>query len=471
MENKILNMQKNKWKNAKDIEEEISYGFDISYIKTTREPETKKQIKTTEIVNKTVKKLVVHIRIISKTQYHLIEAKAMKCIHINIGNDPKILCLVNEKTGDTYSQFGDMKIEEYSNEQSEKLWKVYLTTGQIGEKTMKEMYDRKVIEATELCSNFNIDATKCCYDERIICREIAYPHFKYIDGAQHISLNEMTFLDGSMLGAIMTAEKTTLHNAYKYDINSMYGYLMSHDLFEFPLRRGKVSTVSKIFKYRTAIYKLNIKGTHRFWKNTPNNFYTNYHIKLLNLLKIDYELVNEENNALIYEKGSTVDGCDVFEYMNELYELKEKGNKFAKLVMSCTWGEFSRKKVFEVNADTFSEDTPKNRALAERIVKYNPHRNVYILSADEKPFKYPVGRIKTFLLSFVRYFFVSRILMEIENAGYKISMINTDGFIANIPEKEMNEIYPISKKMGDLKMEVENVSYYIRNVKDTQIIF
>jgi hypothetical protein len=319
---------------------------------------------------------------------------------------------------------------------------------------IEEEFKRRIKGMTEICEKFGINAEKCCYAPTIVCRNIAFNNLKYLLGAQHVSQTEAKWVDGACRGALQFADKgRVIEGCYDYDINSMYPYLMSSETFEFPIKQGIEVPINEKHKGVLEIMKLNIKGKHKYWVNTYDNYYTTYHIRLLKYLKIPYETVGE--TKLVYKDN--VRGDDIFGYMSDIFDLKAKGNKYAKDVMNCTWGSLSKKKDFTISLDKIRDDQWDK-------VKQIVVEKGYAIIEDERPYKHATGRMKIFLLSYARYYFVRSILTPLEETGRKVYQVNTDGFITDATEEEVEKIYPIGKAMGELKVKVLKGKYKVHHV-------
>jgi hypothetical protein len=154
-----------------------------------------------------------------------------------------------------------------------------------------------------------------------------------------------------------------------------------------------------------------------------------------------------------------VDSKDIFNYMIPMYQLKAKGNKYAKLVLITTWGSLGKKNEFTVPLELLLDDAIKN------VTYIDPVKNIATVENKESPYRHASGRIKSFLMAYARLMLVETML-KVENAGYEIYQANTDGFISNIPPEQMTEIKTISSLMGDIKIEkVYKGTYDVKHVR------
>lgn len=321
--------------------------------------------------------------------------------------------------------------------------------------SLEEEFYGRIKDLTEACAFFGVDASKYNYNERTLTRVICYSNVKYLQGCQHVTLQESEILDGAMVGALNYADcNRSFANGYGYDVNSFYPFVMSHTDFRFPVTEGKWTSKpsSRLFdEAPLEVRKLEILGTHKYWRNSPDNYYDTYQMQLLDLLGIPYKAVDDR--CLRYSEP--VKSSTLFSYFDDLYEMKKNGNKHAKLLLNSCHGQLSRKKDFEVDADTIRDE------LLEKVVGYVESRNTFVIR-DERPFKFVFGRIKNFLYSYVRLSLVRDYILPIEEKGFEIYQIKTDGFTTNAPPS----VVTLGKNMGDLKLEKEfEGNWRVKNTK------
>jgi hypothetical protein len=245
---------------------------------------------------------------------------------------------------------------------------------------LEDEFKRRKEGMTEICNLFGLDAKLSCYAPTIACRNIAFDNLRYLRYCQHISEEEAKYIDGSCRGALQYAMKGKIVvDSYDYDINSMYPYLMSLETFRFPMNVGKEVPINEKRKGSLEIKQLKIQGTHKYWVNTPDNYYNTYQISLLDYLKIPYEVVGE--TKLIYE--NCFRGVDVFDYLNDIFALKAKGNKYAKDVLNCTWGNLSKKKEHTVAIENINEEN------FDKIKQIDVIKG-YAILVEDRPYKHVI---------------------------------------------------------------------------------
>jgi hypothetical protein len=419
-------------KNVEELENVLSVGLDAS----TSDSKNKK------IINDTKKDIYLDVRIKNKESFEL------KCQETNNSIRNLIArCWTKNKTA-----LYDGKIYYTENGYEESVDDSYYAVKVEGCEDMEAEMKLRKKNLNEVCKKYNIDASKYYYSEVQISRAIFYQNVKYLHGCEHVTPKEALFLDGSFLGALNYANKNkAFTDGYTYDINSFYPHVLCKTDFSFPLDTGFYRKNNK--KYPLEIKRLTINGTHKYWKDTPNDYYDTYQIELLDLLKIPYTVEDEEK--LCYRQP--VKSEFLFSYFEELFEMKLKGNTHAKLILNTTHGQLSKKKKFEIDANDL-KDCDKHK-----VVEYIEHRNVFVLQESE-PYKFAFGRIKSFLHSYVRLCLIRDYVLPLETRGAKIYKINTDSILTNIKPSEM----VLSKDLGGLKLEKTYKGNW--RVKDTKTV-
>jgi hypothetical protein len=396
--------------------------------------------KTSKItMHETNKKIFVDLRFKSKTQFELkcdMEHRALA----NLICKPKL----RTRTAIHYVDTDEYYCDEYGYCELEQLSKIeyYIISIQNSKKMkpIKDEFKLRKENLTNLCDHFGIDAKQYFYDEVQICRALVYHNNKFLHGCEAVTHDEAEFLDKSFVGALNYADvDKEFENGFGYDINSFFPYAMSKTDFMFPMSQGKIKKTKKI--YEMEIRKLEIKGTHKYWRNSPENYYDSYQIELLKLLKIPYEECPDEEK-IIYKH--CVKSKAMFSYFDEMFEMKKNGNSHAKLVLNCTHGILSRKKLHEIDANDLKDEE------IDKVVDYIESRNVFILKED-KPYKFAFGRIKSFLASYVRLSLIRDSVLPVEEKGFEIFQIKTDSFVTNAKPEDMI----LTNDIGGLKLEKE----------------
>jgi hypothetical protein len=342
---------------------------------------------------------------------------------------------------------GSFKLEDIDNKFDYKIYEY-----KDDERPAKEIFDERVKAFEEIGNMMNVDVKKLLYCDILVSRQIAYDHLKYLHGCEFIDAEEGVILDASTRGPLNYAMKGLITNVWDYDFNSMYIHIMSQSDFRFPMTKPK--KVNKIKSGYLHICKCEVKGLHKWFVRTPDDYYNTYQLDLMDLLKIPY--VVNRNEIYCYDY---VESKDIFDYMVPMYQLKAKGNKYTKQVLNDTWGSLGKKGQFTVPFDQLLDEAIKN------VVHIDPVKNIVTIEDKERPYRHASGRIKSFLMAYARLMLVETML-KVENAGYEIYQANTDGFISNIPPEQMTEIKTISSLMGDIKIEkVYKGTYDVKHVR------
>lgn len=422
------------------LEENNSIGFEV------------KTDKSQKIVHDTEKLLHLKIRIINKTTIKILQAKNMECMNIvgKIAEDKKTQLCFHGTLGGYYVP----KTNTYYEEKPDGDYKIIQTDVQGYEEELREYYERCKKDFEELEDVTKIKGKEILYSPINMARQLAYERFKYLHGSERLNDEEWEILEGSMQGGHMWYNRTEIENCTQYDMNNMYAYAMNNKGFKFPMRSGKYATFKTLDEIEGlfGLFELDVENPNeQTFKKTKNSYYTHYDIKRLKRLNIPFKLVQRKFNAYIYDDDAMINSNEFFGYMKELYEYKLKGNKEVKLINSRTWGVLSQPKTFDVPLEHLEE----NNICGSRVVKYDIERGTATIKAPEdNPCKYTTARLKTFLLSYCKYIFMNRI-QDVIDEGFEVYKINTDGFVSNIPEEKMNELYLVNKAMGCLKVEKE----------------
>lgn len=414
------------------------------------------------VYHDTDKPLYFYVKIQNKTTFTLKKAKNMECMNIEKYCTVKKVfvtdCFGNTFDGENYTVCSGEK--DTDGDAYDGIF--YIETLCKTEQELKDYYERCKKDFEALDKYSGLDGKKLNYFALHYARQMAYDRFKYLHGSEKVSFDEWQLLEGSMKGGHMWTTDEEFKNGYQYDMNNMYAYCMNRSYFEFPMREGKYMTLKPTDKIKAyfGIFKLNItKYNKQLFKKTESQMYTTYDIETLDLIDAEYELVDEENNAYVYDPETLIRGDTFFNYMKDLYKLKLQGNQEVKTINSRTWGLLSEEKKCKIPLDQLNE---KNSHL---ILTVDIFKNYAVISQDHQPCKFTTARIKTFLLSYAKKIFIGNILSKVVE-NHKIYKINTDGFITDCPPNKMAEIKTISNEIGHLKIEKEyKGKWKCKNVK------
>lgn len=261
--------------------------------------------------------------------------------------------------------------------------------------------------------------------------------------------------------------------AHKYDYHSWYPYLYSSSKISFPIKKGRLSTMTKkdfekavdnYFSYGIYYIKVhksgNLKIDNLFKFNDRNidknrrNKYT--HIELNYAKKelgLKLELIEKENNCLLWslnkEDGECTRGSQMFgAYTKYLYEMKKNKVSGSKLLLNCIWG-----KLIQKNKISFIHDIEKDGEWIQykntQVLDYTPlnkeFTKVRITKVDYKtPFETNFSRIGPFLMASVRVKMAKTIQPYIDHVKYS----HTDSMVTDIKLD-----IKTGPEMGDLEYE------------------
>lgn len=397
-----------------------------------------------KVIYQSKKNVTVEIRVINKTQAEIIAPnhRQWQTLRANVSRmqETTELWMRNTETNEIYNKkHGYSTVSEINYEDV-----IFVDTD--GKVDLKTAYETRYKEMAEIVKSFNyFDPNELYMNEVILAREIAFMHLRMFNDCEHVDMDELEALDGSVKGMMTYCKKGEIEDCYDYDLNSMYPYLMSESNMLIPVGKPKVVHCDyECNDFELEISELIVNETHKYFAQTKDarGFYNTYQIRLLGILKIPFKYATK--TKLVYDK--CIKSKDVFKYMTKLYELKQNGNKYVKSVMSSTWGALSRKKLFQVKFEDLKD------SQLDKIYQLRPDKGYAIMKCNnDRPYKHMIGRMKTFLLAYARMYMCDDILLELKRYGYEVYKVLCDGFITNANPEQMDKIYTIGDKMGELK--------------------
>ena len=230
-----------------------------------------------------------------------------------------------------------------------------------------EIINKYIEEFNEICKTFKIDNPFLySYDPAKIVRFILYEHLKDLP-IEELDEFEIKINDSAKGQINYDMEEKEEDDLVKYDINSNFAFLLRNT---FPIidKQGKFSTVKEVKEpYKYAFYKINIidpKTLPFFWKYSGENitWITHYDRLLFEIFKTNYELVQEEDNCYSYEKENLRKIKFLENPVKKIYELKKKGNKVCKLVLSRFFGILTERSV-QYNMRAKDENNSENQIV------------------------------------------------------------------------------------------------------------
>lgn len=249
----------------------------------------------------------------------------------------------------------------------------------------------------------------------------------------------------ALIKAIPGEYKTTV---YDYDVNSMYGSLMSTHMF--PMKEGEFKTLTTLpdtLEY--GIYKCLIESRNHeeslLFRFAKDNEYTHYDIMAARLLGLKITLMKGKNNCLIYTKDKLEYGQRLFKpTVNFLYKLKAKKLPRVKQILNSLWGslcEIAERKITLAKDEEF--EIPASCEI-RHIYSIGDKLRLTLVNNDERLYTTNYARIGPFLTGQARYFMAKTLAPHQEH----LLRVHTDGFVSTKPIPELT----IGDKIGEWKM-------------------
>ena len=241
-----------------------------------------------------------------------------------------------------------------------------------------------------------------------------------------------------------------LEEAYQYDINSAYLFFLQSNSFKIPVKEGKFTQIKELPKilqygmYRVKITKSDDEKINRLFRFREDNKYTHSGIYSARELKLEIELIiDDEANALIYSLGC-INGCKIFKTMiTYLYELKQQKVPFVKDMMILLWGSLCEKNKIKHTIIDDELHIPDGSV----IKSMHPYKNGWKISYYEfgNVFKLNYARFAPFLTSAVRLKIVRDVLPNIDS----VYRVYTDSILSSKPLTNLK----IGTEIGNYKLE------------------
>lgn len=247
---------------------------------------------------------------------------------------------------------------------------------------------------------------------------------------------------------------------YKYDIRSMYPYLMN-GMLQVPLKTGEFKTITQqmitkqnnIYSfgiYRCRVYKSNDENINKLFRFNFNDYYTHISLNHANKLGLKIELTMDgQPNFLHYERNVCMLSHQLFDdYIKTLYPLKEKNIPLAKKILNMLWGALSQVKYIK----KIVKKGDKHNIISDiDTLRLRPAYNEEGTKVEEIDnstafYKTPFARLCPFLIAKGRVVISDIMEPFIE----KVVMCHTDGFIVNTK---------IDIKTGDKMGELKYIGY------------
>jgi hypothetical protein len=428
------------------------------------------------IYSSTVKSNKV-INLILSNEHYTIDRSVDNCKIKNVSYTRKTILLVDRKTKECYDGI-EKKIKNFSIDIKSKYLLVFRENNKI---PIEEEYNN-YIEAADLLyeeSNGVIDLRKTG-----TIKDTALNLFdkfsKFVLNPAKLEQDESLWISECNSGALMYAEKGYNGQAYKYDVKSMYPFLLSSPL-KFPIERGEFNILcqdefNKMEYYQLGIYRVKIEKSedeniNKLFRFNKYNKYTHTSLEHAKSLNFKMTLIQDEKANFLYYSPEKRIGCnEVFgEYVSYMYDLKEKESKLkerkkeikkAKNILNCLWGGLSqidksylvyKNKILNIDDDCDIYSIKPNE-------KNENHLEI-ITTKQSKFYKTGFARISVFLISQGRYMMSKILYPHREN----IKQLHTDGFVSD----KLLDI-KTGEKMGDLVFEGKCDNCIIHHVNSVE---
>jgi hypothetical protein len=303
---------------------------------------------------------------------------------------------------------------------------------------------------------------------------------KFVLNPAKLEQDESLWISECNTGALMYAEKYE-GEAYKYDVKSMYPFLLSSPL-KFPIERGEFNILSddefnnmqyfQLGIYRVKIEKSEDENINKLFRFNKYNKYTHTSLEHAKSLFLKMSLIQDETANFLYYSPEKRIGCNELfgEYVSYMYDLKEKESKLkgqrkkdvlkAKLILNSLWGGLSeicksylvyKNKILNIDDDCDIYSIKPNE-------KNENHLEI-ITTKQSKFYKTGFARISVFLISQGRYMMSKILYPHREN----VKWCHTDGFVSD----KLLDI-KTGQKMGDLVEEGKCDNCTIHHVNNVE---
>ena len=284
---------------------------------------------------------------------------------------------------------------------------------------------------------------------------------KFLNEPEEILQDEAEWISNSSIGALIWAEEY-VGQLYKYDVKSLYPFLMKSPTLKFPIKRGEFQILDKFGEffqfgiYRCKILKSEDENINKLFRFNNNNYYTSISLDQAKSLNLKIELIQDNKpNFLYYSRDKLITFNEVFKpFVEFMFNLKEKNIEKSKFILNVLWGalcEIDKKKYFCEKDIIINDD--------EEIFEIRPYKNnedIDIISTNKinKRYKTNYARLCPFIVSQGRKH-MSNILYPIKE---NVKRIQTDGFLSTVKLHENKDV-----KLGELKYEGFTENGIIKN--------
>jgi hypothetical protein len=249
-------------------------------------------------------------------------------------------------------------------------------------------------------------------------------------------------------GIIYGVRNVKLDNAWCYDINKMYSWILSSHQFTIPRNEGHIVQIDELPKdffpygiYNCKVTDVDVKQKHllKFFKFKSNDMYT--HIDLNVALEIGLHIELISKNAMLFPERINASYMfkPYFDYMLDLQ--KRCPLPRVKKMMNSLWGGLCRKQSTTVDMNQVDVLDLKGR----EITHIEPYKNNLLITVEnfENKFRTTYARIFPFITSYGRY----QMFQKLKSHSKSIYRIHTDGFVTD------KKLFEPSDVVGGWKIE------------------
>jgi len=284
-------------------------------------------------------------------------------------------------------------------------------------------------------------------------KDMALNHFYSLTKAyqpEDISNSESNWINNASCHAVTYWENYS-GNAHIYDINSRYPHVMQKSTNMYPVKAGTWKIIDSIQEkpeygiYRCVISK-STNDKYKFFVFNSDDHYTHLDVIMAQAYGLNIKLTCDgKPNFLYYPKDCLVSGQLLFKkYVDDLYPLKLRKVKGAKLLLNILWGALCETKTYKKTVDY---DIPFDLSGCDvKKLEASDKLRTQFTKMNEQQFKTNYGRIKPFLLAFAR----NQFFFSFRKWEHLIVRMHTDSlYLTEVP----SDMLPPSDKLGCLKFE------------------
>lgn len=246
--------------------------------------------------------------------------------------------------------------------------------------------------------------------------------------------DEAEWINLSSFSALIKAEVYS-GELYKYDVKSLYPYLMNSTTLKFPVKRGEFKQITEfnndfIYNFEYGIYRCIVsesedENINKLFGFNVDNYYTS--IDLTNAKKLNLSIkliIDSKPNFLHWSRDKLITFNEVFKnYIDILFPLKENKVQKAKNILNMLWGalgEINKRKQYVSKEFSLEEE--------EEIIEMYPSldETAHVIKTTKRNnyYKTSFARLCPFLLAQGRKHMSDLMFGHRAN----IKRIQTDGF-------------------------------------------